>query len=349
METSNQATSESRSNGKGRVFGHSPAVRTMVPVLCGLFGPSGSGKTYSALRLATGIQRVSGGEIFVLDTEADRALHYAPKPGESADPERGKFAFQHVPFSAPFSPIDYLQAIAYCLEQGARTIIIDSMSHEHEGPGGVLEWHQAEVDRMSGGDERKAERVKMGAWGAPKAARRRLINTILQLKLNAIFCFRAKEKLKIVTGKPPEQLGWMPIAGEEFLYEMTVNALLYPGSKGVPTWQPEFPGEKQMLKLPRQFHMLFADPVPLNEEIGEHLAQWAKGDSTDHFAENERAIRDAASMSDLEAIVPQLQKVKERRLIAPDEYNALRRQYSARKKELAVGEATADRMPGEEG
>lgn len=328
-----------------RQFSHSTAVRSMVPLMVGLFGPSGSGKTYSALRLATGIRRVSGGEIFVIDTEADRALHYAPKSGEVADSERGKFDFKHVPFGSPFSPLDYLSAIEYCLSKGAKTIVIDSMSHEHEGPGGVLEWHQSEVERLSGGDERKAERVKLGAWSAPKAARRRLINTILQLKLNAIFCFRSKEKLKVEPGKPPVQLGWMPIAGEEFLYEMTVNALLYPGSKGVPTWHPDHPGEKQMLKLPRQFHMLFEDPVPLSEDIGQTLAQWAAGDTVDHGAAVKEAITTADSVAALEAITPQIQELKERRLVAPAQFKEIREAYAARLAELKP----AIREMGEEG
>ena len=315
-----------------RTFEAHPAVRSMVPILVGLFGASGSGKTYSALRLATGIQRVSGGEIFVIDTEADRSLHYAPKGGEQPDPDRGKFRFQHVPFGAPFSPLDYLQAIEFCLKRGAKTIVIDSMSHEHEGPGGVLEWHQAEVERMSGGDERKAERVKLGAWSAPKAARRRLINTILQLRLNAIFCFRSKEKLKVIAGKPPEPLGWMPIAGEEFLYEMTVNALLYPSSKGVPTWQPEHTGEKQMLKLPRQFHTLFSDPAPLSEEIGEALALWAAGDDPGGMVR--RAMIAAQSIDQLKAVKPELDRLKAEKRVPPAEYNELIALYKSRGEQM---------------
>jgi ABC-type sulfate/molybdate transport systems ATPase subunit len=74
-----------------RTFTDSPAVRESVPLLVGLMGASGSGKTYSALRIATGMQRVAGGEIFVIDTESKRSLHYADT-----------FKFRHVPFDAPF-------------------------------------------------------------------------------------------------------------------------------------------------------------------------------------------------------------------------------------------------------
>lgn len=244
-----------------RHFEARPATRERVPLLVGLFGASGSGKTFSALRLATGIQRVTGGEIFFIDTEARRALHYADS-----------FKFRHVEFKAPFSPLDYLEAIEFCAKQGAGVVVVDSMSHEHEGPGGVLEWHEEEMR----GDQKR----NMLAWAKPKAARRRLINTLLQLGINAVFCFRAKEKLKLVTGKDPKELGWMPIAGEEFVYEMTTTALLYPGSGGVPTWNPTLPGEKAMTKLPKQFEATFAKEQPLSEEIGVALARWAAGDAT---------------------------------------------------------------------
>ena len=97
-----------------------------TPILIGLVGPSGSGKTYSALRLATGIQSVVGGDIFVIDTEARRSLHYADK-----------FNFRFLQFDPPFGPLDYLAAIRHCVSKGAKTIVVDSMSHEHEGKGGV--------------------------------------------------------------------------------------------------------------------------------------------------------------------------------------------------------------------
>ena len=83
------------------------------------------------------MQRVTGGDIFYIDTESRRALHYADT-----------FKFRHVPFSAPFCPLDYLDAIEHCVSKGAGVVVVDSMSHEHEGHGGVLEWHGREVERL---------------------------------------------------------------------------------------------------------------------------------------------------------------------------------------------------------
>lgn len=248
-----------------RTFTDRPAVRSSVPLLVGLFGPSGGGKTLSALRLATGIVSVTGGEVFYIDTEARRAAHYADH-----------FTFRHVEFGEPFGALDYLAAIRHCADRGAGVIVVDSMSHEHEGPGGLLEAHASETARLAKAWRVSEDVAQMSAWQKPKADRRRLLNSILQMPVSFVFCFRAKEKLKIVSGKAPKSLGWMPIAGEEFVYEMTVSALLLPQSGGVPTWNPAGEGERQMVKLPGFAQSMFGDG-PLDEATGAKLARWAAG------------------------------------------------------------------------
>lgn len=253
-----------------RNFSHRIATRDKTPLLVGLVGSSSSGKTYSALRLAAGFQRVNPGPIFVIDTEAGRALQYADD-----------FKFVHVPFGAPFGPLDYLEVIKYCVEQGATNIVIDSMSHEHEGPGGLLAMHAEEHKRMGGKPQTQGF-----AWTKPKQEHRLLINTILQFNCNFVFCFRARQKLdwnkKDAHGKrmDPEPLGFMPIGDETWMYEFTMQALLLPGANGVPTWKSEMPGEKEhVIKLPKFFRETFADRPQLTEDVGEALAKWAAGSS----------------------------------------------------------------------
>lgn len=249
------------------------AKREKVPLLVGLMGPSGSGKTFSALRLASGIQQVSGGDIYFIDTESRRSLHYADK-----------FKFKHVAMGEPFGSLDYLAALQWCVGQGAGVVIVDSMSHEHEGPGGMVDLHDQIVDRMAGDDYRKRQNVQMLAWSEPKGKRRQLINGILRLNSNFIFCFRAKNTAKPVkvNGKTEvEQMGFMPIAGEEFVFEQTLNMLLLPGAGGVPTWHSENVGERTMIKLPEQFQGLANRNRPLDENVGKHLAMWASGQSGD--------------------------------------------------------------------
>ena len=252
-----------------RTFEDKEASRDRVPLFVALIGPSGSGKTKSALRLADGMNRVTGGSTFVIDTEAKRALHYA-------DAHR----FRHIEFGAPFGPLDYLAAVEHCVKKGARTVVIDSLSHMHEGPGGVLEMHDAALDRMAGADAKFKERQQytMLAWQKPKQELRRFINSILQMNINLISCFRAKEKLKIEQGKEPQPLGFMPIASDELIYEQTLSCLLYPGCGGVPTWHSQEMGERAVIKLPEHFRALFAKSEPLGEAGGEQLARWAAGE-----------------------------------------------------------------------
>lgn len=288
----------SSNNGNGRVFEARPATRENVPLLIGLVGPSGSGKTFSALRLATGIQKVSGGEIFGVDTEARRMLHYADN-----------FKFSHVQFDAPFGSDDYLAVLRYCVAQGGKTIIVDSTSHEHEGPGGLLDFQEQELTRLGGSDK-----VKMLAWVKPKAARRRLINGMLQLNANMIFCFRAKSVSKPVKNQGGKveivPQGFVPIAGDDFIYEMMVNCFLPPKSQGVPKWDALEPGEAMAMKLPEQFKGLFAAHKSLDEDIGYQLALWASGGKqAPEVIEWTSRLEKIASVGQLNAALPDLAKV----------------------------------------
>jgi hypothetical protein len=242
------------------------AKRESTPLLIGLVGPSGGGKTKSALRLAAGIQKVRGGKLVGIDTEARRMLHYADE-----------FPLTYLEFKAPFSSTRYLEALKAASEKAdGGVVIVDSMSHEHEGEGGYLEYHEAELDRMAGNDWKKRDRVTFTAWIKPAAERRRLINSILQMNTAFVFCFRAKEKLKIVRGQEPIPLGWQAIAGEEFSFEMTVRCLLPPGANGIPDWSDE--AFRQGVPKRSDAHRpLIPDGMQLSEEIGERLALWAKG------------------------------------------------------------------------
>jgi hypothetical protein len=281
-----------------------------------MVGPSGTGKTYSALRLATGMQRVNGGEIYCVDTESNRMLHYAPLPGEKADPTRGKFAFRHVPFASPYPSLKYLAAIRHCVGKGAKQIIIDSCTHEHTGVGGVLEQHLIEVERLCKENGKSPDQNKMSAWGPAKIGRQRLIDGMLtEFKVSCIFCFRAKEKIKMATKKEKAAgaeavipMGYMALGGEEFIFEMTVKFVLLPGARGIPTWESEFKGEQEMMKIPEQFLHIFERPAPLSEEIGQQMAEWAAGGdvklpSEEEFAAGLAAAKSAKSIEEISAVV----------------------------------------------
>lgn len=250
------------------------AVRKDCPLLLGLVGPSGSGKTFSALELATGIVSVNGGEVFFMDTEAGRALHYADR-----------FSFRHVPFAPPFSPARYKAGIEYCINRGAGCIIIDSMTHEHSGDGGVLDQAERFLEEKCGSDFGKRERMKLLSFAKPKAERKALNNYIVQVggKCAMILCYRAHEKLDFVNkvdGKP-RPLGFQPETTSPLMYEMAQQFLLRPGCDGVPELRGNTPEEKTIIKSPSQFRDWFTENQRLSAEIGARFAKWAKGGKTD--------------------------------------------------------------------
>src|SRR6185295_2398302 len=130
--------------------------------------------------------------------------------------------------------------------------------------------------RITDGGFRNEYAAQLPAWVKPVARRRNLINRLLQINCAFVFYFRAKEKLKLQKGKDPVQLGWQAIAGEEFVFEMTVRCLLLPGAMGVPDWSDE----SFKLGVPKRASshvQMFKDGGALDEETGAQLAQWAAG------------------------------------------------------------------------
>jgi hypothetical protein len=234
-----------------------PAVREGVPLLLGLAGGTGSGKTWSAMVLAKGL---AGDKRFaVIDTENGRAKHYADT-----------FDFDHADLHAPFRPETYTEAIAAADKADYPVIVVDSMSHEWAGDGGMLDWHEQEM----GGQESK----KMTAWIRPKAAHRKMVTALLQVRAHVILCFRAEPKVDILreNGRmkvvPKASLvgldGWMPISEKNLPFELTVSALLMADAPGVP----------KPIKLPEKLKPFLPLDRPLGEEAGVRLAQWAAGD-----------------------------------------------------------------------
>lgn len=255
-----------------RSFKAAKAKRDQVPLLIGVMGPPGGGKTVSSLRLASGIQRIMGGPIRLIDTEGRRALKYADS-----------FDFEHVTFDPPFSPSDFKDAIEQQLADKPATIIVDSLSDEHEGSGGVLDWHDKELDRMAGDDWKKRERVGQAAWIKPKRARLDLINAMTQIKVPLILTFRAREKVKQIKndrGKmEPTNIGYQPIAPMEIVHQLDLTCLLPPRANGIPVWRSDKAGEDFIIKLPSFLQPFIKEGEALSEDMGAAFAKWALGDA----------------------------------------------------------------------
>lgn len=241
------------------------AIREQVGLLIGLAGASGSGKTFSAMRLASGI---AGDKPFaVIDTEAGRAKHYSDQ-----------FVFDHGDLHSPFSPGAYAEAIKAADDAGYPVIVVDSMSHEWAGEGGVLEMQEAELDRMAGDNYQKREACRMAAWIRPKMSHKKMVQRLLQVRAHLILCFRAEEKVEMIKGDdgkmkivPKTSLtgihGWMPICEKNLPYELTCSFLLTADAPGMP----------KPIKLQDQHRIMFPLSKPIDEESGRKVSVWAAG------------------------------------------------------------------------
>ncbi len=303
-----------------RKFEDKEAIRERVPISMAFVGPTGSGKTGSALEVAHGFQDVLGGDIGVMDTEARRSLAYAGAPMFS-DPSRN-FKFRFMDFKAPFGPKDYEAACEHFIKKGIKHILVDSASHMWEGTGGVLQMHQAECERLQKAWHCGAEKANFPAWNAAKTAQTNFINYMKQQGINFFFCFRAKEKMKMIKVDEkvkPVQIGWQPIGGEDLLFEMSLACLLRPECDGQPIWNKK--EELGVKALHAEFRPIFKDNPRLSIEVGRKLAEWAKGGevvengvkgqpdaavSKDHLTNATKAIQGTTFHEDVTTIEGQL-------------------------------------------
>jgi hypothetical protein len=140
------------------------ASRRRVKIKMALQGPSGSGKTYSALLLAYGLCS-DWSKIAVIDKLYEHL-------GE----------FMVLPIAPPFSPEKYIEALELCEKEGMEVIIIDSISHEWEGIGGILEQHSAMVGNS------------YTNWNKLTPSHNSFVQHILQSPVHIIGTIRAKQE-----------------------------------------------------------------------------------------------------------------------------------------------------------
>lgn len=179
------------------------ATRKQVKLRMGLSAVSGGGKTYSALLLAYGITN-DWNKIAVIDTENGSASLYS----HLGD-------FNTIELKAPFSPERYIECIKACEKAGIEVCIIDSITHEWDGDGGII----AISNSMSGNS--------FANWAKITPRHDAFINSILQSPMHIITCVRRKqdyEMSKDSSGKiKVEKTGLKEITREGFEYELTLN------------------------------------------------------------------------------------------------------------------------------
>ena len=160
--------------------------RSQAKIRIALQGASGSGKTYSSLLLAYGLCQ-DWSKIAVIDTE-----------NQSADLYSHLGQYNVLTLQPPFSPERYIEALSTCEASGMGVIIIDSLSHEWEGEGGILDIH----GNMAGNS--------FTNWAKITPRHNSLVQKILHSNAHIITTVRSKQDYVITekNGKQvPEKVG----------------------------------------------------------------------------------------------------------------------------------------------
>ncbi len=287
-----------------------PATKKQSKLRLALTGPSGSGKTYSALAIAAGL----GERIAVIDTEHGSASLYADA-----------FRFDTCNLES-FSPEAYIEAIKGAEEAGYDVLIIDSLSHAWIGKDGALE----QVDTAS---RKSGNKNSYFAWRDVTPRHNALVEAILQSKSHVIATMRAKTEYaldKDDKGKvTPRKIGMAPVQRDGMEYEFSIAGEL--------DLEHNFNVTKTRCSA-LAGQLIHKPGVPLAQTLKAWLDSGAPAEvkaesgAIESPVPRERVrgtIRAAKSTEELEALVPEIQRLSE------IDREAVRPEYGKRKLELA--------------
>lgn len=208
-----------------------------------LQGASGSGKTYSALRLAFGMSK--GTDIAIIDTENGSAHLYSSLGN-----------YQVVQLSAPYTPERYIEALELCVKHQVGVVIIDSLSHEWEGHGGILEMHGASSGSNS-----------FANWARITPRHNALVQYMLSLPMHVIATLRSKQEYTLQKddrGRAvPQKIGMKPVQRDGIDYEFTTVLQV--------TMDHKATAAKDRTGL-----FPLDTPFLITEEVGKRLLAWAE-------------------------------------------------------------------------
>lgn len=236
-------------------------IRTKFPVLICLFGFSGCGKSNSAIKIARGL----GGKTMFMDTETGRGRVYA---------EDAK-GFGYAELTPPFTPERYMAAIKQVERAGFDNLIIDSVSHEWDGLGGMLDIADSNVTK-------EGRKVQGRAKWSVKSRHKAFMNTMMAGRMNIIICLRAKDRFvdRFIGDKKESVIdGFLPLQERNFKYDMMVQLPMPEGGKG-----RYIMDETLGFKCPEMLLSAFKDGLQITEDVGKKIAEWvATGEAVDEL------------------------------------------------------------------
>lgn len=181
------------------------ATKTQQRLKMAVQGPSGSGKTMGALAIAFALAPT--GKVAVLDTEKGSASLYA----DIFPP------FDTVSLEPPYSSRRYYEVIEAAIAAGYEVLVVDSLSHQWAGPGGIL-------DRKEDADKRGGDSFRN--WATFSKEHTRFVNYLLNVNIHLVCTVRSKSEYALVAGEngrrgSVQKLGLAPIQREGLEYEFT--------------------------------------------------------------------------------------------------------------------------------
>lgn len=205
------------------MFQVTEAQREKMKAVIGFIGCSGSGKTAGALLTAYGMMREAYPDIpeeevwkkiGVIDTEHNRAKLHVGLVYEGT--KIGSFL--HIDFLPPYTTERYNAAVGVMKSTGAEVIIIDSLSHNWQGEGGIVETHGG----MSGNSFQN--------WGKLAPEITKLIKTLTQNDVHILTTLRTKTEYVVeqdANGRmAPRKVGTKPVQKDELEYEFMLNFVI---------------------------------------------------------------------------------------------------------------------------
>jgi len=181
-----------------------PATKEQSKLRMALIGPSGSGKTWTALSIASEL-----GKVALIDTERGSASKYA-----------GDFKFDVLELS-DYSPLKYIEAIKAAAQFGYDVVVIDSLSHAWNAPGGVLDM----VDKAA---KKSQSNNSFAAWRDVTPVHNQLIDALVGTDIHLIATMRSKTEYVLETnerGKTmPRKVGLAPVQRDGMEYEFDIFA-----------------------------------------------------------------------------------------------------------------------------
>lgn len=180
------------------------ASREAAKLKIGIQGPSGSGKSLGALALAKALS--PDGRFAVLDTENGSASLYADR-----------FDFDTLTLDPPYTSRRYIDAIHEAEEAGYHVLVIDSLSHQWAGEGGILS-RKEQVDARGGNH--------FSNWAPFTKEHEEFKAAINNAGIHLIATLRTKQDYVLEEGKngkqTPKKVGTAPIQREGMEYELSL-------------------------------------------------------------------------------------------------------------------------------